>query len=183
MAASLRTVRLGPLFGLVVTLLLIVGYTVKPPVLEDLVQFGRVPPDASMSEQRWYGPAVDDVVGHIGRDGRVASVSVYDRSIAFDVEDDGRTDSWRFDWTSPKHMRAVPSPRVPIGRTFSARLLDRSAPARIMAAARERHGDVSISVLRLEPARDIGAMWTLLGTGDRGGVRLTARPDGRLMTT
>ena len=184
MAFSLRTIRIGPLFGALFVTLMLMGAAFKIPVIDGLIDLGRVPHAESMSAAKWYGPAVDDVLDEIGGAGRVASVSVYDRSLSFEVDDDGHIDMWGFHWNSPRHMKATPSVKVPTGRTFSASLLDPAAPARIMAAARRRYGDVSISVLRLEPAKGgLGATWTLNGLSDRGAVTLTAYANGRLLTT
>ncbi|HEY8583674.1 MAG TPA: hypothetical protein VIL49_12030 [Capillimicrobium sp.] len=151
-------------------------------LLGPLASVGRVPHDESMSAQAWFGPAVEEVREELGADAALVAVSVYDDRIGVDASvDGGRLASWHFDWKAPEHMRVSPVPDVPAGPTFSARLLDPGAPARVMAAAERRAGGpVSISVLRLERGVLGGPpRWQLHGVGDRGAVTLTASPDGR----
>jgi hypothetical protein len=159
--------------------LVLVAFFAPVPYLDRVAGLGRVPHDESMSAERWYGDAVDEIVQHAGPRGRIAEVSVYDRRIGVDTVDDGRIEMWAFDWRSPGRMAPVPSPGIPAGRTFSVEQLDRRAPERIMAEAARRAGpDVSISVLRLEVDFAGRLRWTLHGLGERGAVWLTARPDG-----
>jgi hypothetical protein len=176
----------GYLIGLVLTLVVgaVAWFGFGRGILDKLDESnarsaGGGPESERILSPRRFAPVVAQVRGRVGRDGRLASVTMRPLSLEFVTTADGgvaRGLRWR---DGVKGLRPFEENASPGAVSWPISRLDATAPQRIARAiSRSEEGDFHLSIGDLGRADSGKLVWILRGTIGERGVAYYAAPDG-----